>query len=196
MTSQSSNKFSNNSFAALFNENKAKSTTSNKSSCGIFSMTWDEIIAEQLSTQSHLPRIPTLPPRASSSRIAEKATTLVQARLCQVKEQINLLYIEKSKRQKAIEVLKKEEKLLQGWRDKATYADKVKIGVCAPTPKICPIHKTCWNTGEWTNGYEKMEAGEYRWRHDGWIRSLGTTLETWDVEKSQEDRVDKEAQTK
>src|SRR6266567_1099739 len=76
------------------------------------------------------------------------------------------------------------------------YADKVKIGVHAPTPKICPIHKTRWNTGEWTNGYEKTEAGEYRWRHDGWIKSLGATPETWDVEKSQEDRVDKEAQTK
>src|SRR6266568_818274 len=73
MTSQSSNKFSNNLFAALFNENKAKSTTSNKSSCGIFSMTQDEIIVEQLSAQSHLPHIPTLPPRASSSQIAKKA---------------------------------------------------------------------------------------------------------------------------
>src|SRR6266567_7958552 len=72
MTSQSSNQFSNNSFAALFKENKAKSTTSNKSSCGIFSMTQDEIIVEQLSTQSHLPHIPTPPPRASSSQIAEK----------------------------------------------------------------------------------------------------------------------------
>jgi len=116
--------------------------------------------------------------------------------LCQVKEQINSLYIEKSERQKAIEVLKKEEKLLQGWKDKATYTDKVKIGVCAPTPKICPIHKTHWNTGEWTNGYEKTEDGEYRWRHDTWIKSLGAIPEMWDVEKSQEDRVDKEAQTK
>ena len=120
----------------------------------------------------------------------------MQAHLCQVKEQINSLYIEKSERQKAIEVLKKEEKLLQGWKDKVTYADKVKIGVCAPTPKICPIHKTHWNTGEWTNGYKKREDGEYRWRHDGWIKSLGATPEMWDVEKSQEDRVDKEAQTK
>ena len=86
-------------------------------------------------------------------------------------------------------MLKKEEK--------ATYADKVKIGVHAPTPKICPIHKrNCWNTGEWTNGYEKMEDGEYRYRHDAWIKSLGTILEMWDVEKSQEDRVNKEAQTK
>src|SRR6266568_1085024 len=67
MTSQSSNKFSNNSFTALFDQNKAKSTTSNKYLRGIFSMTQDEIIAEQLSTQSHLPCIPTLPPRASSS---------------------------------------------------------------------------------------------------------------------------------
>src|SRR6266567_3112458 len=46
MTSQNSNQFSNNLFATLFNENKAKSTTSNKSSHGIFSMTRDEIIAE------------------------------------------------------------------------------------------------------------------------------------------------------
>src|SRR6266568_8339277 len=89
MTSQSSNKFSNNLFAALFNQNKAKSTSSNKSLHGIFSMTQDEIIAEQLSAQSHLPHIPTPPPRASSSRIAEKATTPAQARLCQVKEKIN-----------------------------------------------------------------------------------------------------------
>src|SRR6266568_862444 len=51
MTSQSSNKFSNNLFATLFNENKAKSTSTNNSkSHGIFSMTHDEIVAETLCT--------------------------------------------------------------------------------------------------------------------------------------------------
>src|SRR6266567_1180260 len=193
MTSQSSNKFSNNLFATLFNENKAKSTSTNNSkSCRIFSMTCDEIVAERLSAQSHLSCIPTLPPRASSSRVVKKATIPAQACLCQVKEKINLLYLEKSERQKAIEVLKKEEKLLQGWKEGLTYADKAKIGVCHPNTKIFPIHKTHWNSGDWTNGYENCletddaDDGEWRWRHDTWIQSLGAIPEMWDVEKSQE----------
>ena len=58
-------------------------------------------------------------------------------------------------------MLKKEEKLLQGWKEGSTYGDKAKIGVHHPNTKICPIHKTHWNTGKWTNGYEKTEDGEY-----------------------------------